>query len=437
MPNPQALASALQSYDGPTMRAYEPSWRDRLASALMGDSRATPERSNFVSGLVGSRGLGSTGNSVADFTPAGAVLQGQEAARSGDAKGVALAAIGALPGVGVGRKAAQVAEDELMLALHNTDARKLGMIEKLGGLPVPSMAITKPEQGFRSFGDISLVGGPEFATPSRGNPVFASDVYSPRFPSLNDDQTKIFRGFNNNGNRMYRPLNLENVVKEMKGGIRGGEGYNYGAGSVRSAVTPQFRSFNSVQNARGKIVSDAEFDPLKEQANERLFALADEFHPYSKYGGSSFQHATNFAETLQDIGKGKFSAWGQDYEDLPPELKAKAHEYLGSLRDMPTEYFEAKPQRGVSLNEFQGAVVPHDAPVEAKDTLRSMGVPKIVEYDREAPGSQQEAFRTFRNSMFSLAPLAAAGAFDDNMHSVLSDYGLLPARNQGQEAPGL
>lgn len=78
------------------MRAYEPTWRDRIGSMIAGDSRS-PERAALAEGLVGSRGLGRTGSSIADFTPAGIPMAAQEAAQDGDARGVALSFLPAAP----------------------------------------------------------------------------------------------------------------------------------------------------------------------------------------------------------------------------------------------------------------------------------------------------------------------------------------------------
>lgn len=64
----------------PGLRPYDPSIRDRAASYLMGDRPSQP-RMNFVEGLLGSRGAGTTGISLADFTPAGIVFGGNEARR--------------------------------------------------------------------------------------------------------------------------------------------------------------------------------------------------------------------------------------------------------------------------------------------------------------------------------------------------------------------
>lgn len=74
------------------LSSYEPTWRDRVAALLMGDERASPARTNFVSGLMGSTGLGSTGLGLIDFTPAGIPLAVQENAKQGDITGAAVAA---------------------------------------------------------------------------------------------------------------------------------------------------------------------------------------------------------------------------------------------------------------------------------------------------------------------------------------------------------
>lgn len=86
------------------MRAYHPTMRDRLAAWLMGDERASVEKSRFVEGLIGSRGMGTTGPGVVDATPLGIPMGLQDAIRAGDPNAVALAI---MPGGGVANKAGQ------------------------------------------------------------------------------------------------------------------------------------------------------------------------------------------------------------------------------------------------------------------------------------------------------------------------------------------
>ncbi len=59
--------------------------------------------------------------------------------------------------------AAELAErvkggDELALQfIHNTRAENIGRYEDFGGLPMPSIAVTKENIPFESFGDISFI----------------------------------------------------------------------------------------------------------------------------------------------------------------------------------------------------------------------------------------------------------------------------------------
>jgi hypothetical protein len=66
----------------PTASAYKPTVRDKIARALVGDSGPYSLRSKLAEGMLGSTGLGSTGNlNVADMTGLGMFLGADEAGR--------------------------------------------------------------------------------------------------------------------------------------------------------------------------------------------------------------------------------------------------------------------------------------------------------------------------------------------------------------------
>ena len=68
---------------------------------------------------------------------------------------------------------------------------------------------------------------------------------------------------------------------------------------------------------------------------------------------------------------------------------------------MPTEYFEAKPQRAVELGEFAGAVVPKGIIKEVEPRLKNLGVREIVPFNPEEEGGQQKALREFSGLHFN------------------------------------
>ena len=94
-----------------------------------------------------------------------------------------------------------------------------------------------------------------------------------------------------------------------------------------------------------------------------------------------------------------FSVLKDQYTNVPDSLKADIQTYFDSLKKMPTEYFEVKPQRAVSIGEFQGAIIPKNTPKEAKDILSKQGIKDIYEYS--TPEERLDLFKKFGNKMFS------------------------------------
>lgn len=100
-----------------------------------------------------------------------------------------------------------------LVAIHNISEDKLKEAIGLGGFPMPSIAITKPEVGHSTFGDISLVFGKETINPTdRRNKVYGEDAWTPTFPTvgykLNEDKTSdIYRRANKAGNLpLFNPV---------------------------------------------------------------------------------------------------------------------------------------------------------------------------------------------------------------------------------------
>jgi hypothetical protein len=395
-----------------------------------------------------------------------------------------------VPGVEAGKE---------MIVHHNISPEKLAKVEKVGGMPVPSIAISNVENPMMGFGNISLIGSKEMATPSAKNPVFGFDAYTARTPNINynidnksaknlknmftdvaDDlpdsdvnrkvyslidnwgdrgyseimkvkflkeegmlpnkkdfdekwkyaqaieqkmsnlkseyadwltafdkklpeagvnvQERLFKGFTNAGNRRYAPATLENFVKEMKGGA-GSENFNYGLGNLRAVASPKFRNLEDVKSARGKIVPAEEFKKVKEEINEAYDALTHRIYKLSDKEGYGYSPT----DILYDIGQArnvnlldKFKSGADD------QLKADIGVFIKKLQKLPSEYFEIKPQRAVSVSEFQGAIIPADTPKRSIDYLRSQGLNDIHFYSNDQ--ERKELFKKFGKSMFMGSP---------------------------------
>ena len=79
-----------------------------------------------------------------------------------------------------------VEETKDLVALHNLTAEKLLKSLELGGLPMPSIAVTKADIPHDNFGEITLILGKDSIDPKKNkkNVVYSADAWTPVFPRV-------------------------------------------------------------------------------------------------------------------------------------------------------------------------------------------------------------------------------------------------------------
>ena len=187
---------------------------------------------------------------------------------------------------------------------------------------------------------------------------------------------KIFNGFTFQGNRKYLKHDLDTVVRLLKKELKDGEGFNYGAPSIRAKNAMQFRTVKQIQDNRDKIISSEAMEKLKEETNDELMRLANETTPFLKYK-SDFGNLDNFTEHIKEaIDTHNFNkVFGENSEYYNSGVNIQPIvDYVNKLRNMPTEYFEGKIQRAVDITEFERAVVPENTPKSVIDWLDKKGI---------------------------------------------------------------
>lgn len=190
---------------------------------------------------------------------------------------------------------------------------------------------------------------------------------------------RIRDGYTPAGKPRYREHNLDNIVKILKKDLVGGESFNYGLGSVRARYTPQLKSLDSIKNHADRLVSTKDFNDIKEQVNSVYSSLQSKIDDYGTFDGWD-----NFDNMLKDVpAMGLDRALSENgFKEVPEDIKGEIAALLKVLAEMPTEYFEAKIERAVKLNEFAGAVVPEDAEAAVIDALRKNGIEDIRFYNK-------------------------------------------------------
>lgn len=192
-----------------------------------------------------------------------------------------------------------------------------------------------------------------------------------QFASLNAKE-KLFNGFTNDGDRRYKAHTLENVISILKKELRGGENFNYGAGSLRAKFTPQFRSVAAIRAAKDTLVSKEQFEAIKDEVNKELIDISDALNTRTDTAIAIFEDAPKMG--LKRAAK----EYGIDLGDTDAQRMAQ---FMTRLRNMPTEYFEGKMLRAMPVKEFKAAVVPEGISAKTLEILNRDGV-KVFTYKK-------------------------------------------------------
>ena len=80
----------------------------------------------------------------------------------------------------------EVGKTKELVAVHNLTEENLKEALELGGMPSPSIAVVKAQDGHSKYGPISLVFGPDSIDPqaNRANRVYGSDAWTPTRPNV-------------------------------------------------------------------------------------------------------------------------------------------------------------------------------------------------------------------------------------------------------------
>jgi hypothetical protein len=200
-----------------------------------------------------------------------------------------------------------------------------------------------------------------------------------------------------------KPYTAEEVLKFMKKS-RGSaqEGGMATPGALRASLTEKLSSLKDIRAQSGKLVGSDEFKNFQNSSYERISDLAESLRPFYKFDSSSFGYSNEVIEMLIESQKRgldrTLSEFG--FEDVPDYALQEIQEVKSYFRNAPTEYFEAKPERLVDIEEFEGAIVPEGTSDDIIQALKDSGI-KIETYADDA--QRLNARKKFGGTAFSVA----------------------------------
>lgn len=207
---------------------------------------------------------------------------------------------------------------------------------------------------------------------------------------------KIYSGRTPMGRPKYIDANRENVLKVMRKPDRGGETFNYGLGTIRAKLTPTLPKSQVAKN-RDKIVTTEQFEKVRDEMQNRFFALAEEFGKYSKYKSDRLDMSSY--DGLADYLAGTWNGFLNNYENVPQSLLDEVQKFKNDIREMPTEYFETKAKGVIDFGEFKYAIVPNNVSPRVTEILKRKGV-EVLMYDAKKEEERTKIMASLGDVLF-------------------------------------
>ena len=202
----------------------------------------------------------------------------------------------------------------------------------------------------------------------------------------------------------------ENIVKAMNQASARGESYwGVGAKGILSVATPRYKSVDAIHADEGRLqnMPEEEYNRLLQELDKRIEGIVADVQKTSgsydmdEIAGLLMENAGQDAMRIQQA----FSRQGYDIDG------GLATEIAGMYRqaaEMPTGYFEAKPQRVVTFDE-PVCIAPDDCPPERLEKMKAAGL-NVIEYEAGNDEQRMEIARSLKGMRFSVdEPQAETG----------------------------
>ena len=205
---------------------------------------------------------------------------------------------------------------------------------------------------------------------------------------------------------------LENIVRAMAETQkeRGGQTFGVTAKTMQAVSTPSYDSIAAIKADSGRLGAvegeayDAAVQKVETQIEQAIRKVMRENKPHSD---NQFDEMEIIGEVMMEAAKGTKTeaaiqrAFQKEDYTISKETAKMVQKLFRDAAALPTEYFEAKPQRAVPFNEAAAVVVPDDLPAGLKKGLEELGA-TVREYKAGDEQSRLEAVNAIPDVQFSI-----------------------------------
>lgn len=268
----------------------------------------------------------------------------------------------------------------------------------------------------------------------------------------NNEDRYTSRGDRRSFEQTHWELNAENLVRAMaQAEERGANIMWYDAGGLLAAATPEYRSISEIHADEGRLqtLEQEAYEGKVMELQQSLDNVVERILQETKHKAYGYQDESQIitealiktaqgGDSLQSIREGMAA---EEY-DIDRATAMQIQELFQQAKEIPTSYFEAKPQRVVGFDEAVALLAPESAPADLMERAEDAGL-RVIRYtgqeDRirvanELPGvkfSVQEELQDIRENGIRGKELASdreetqpedvLGYADDRGEPVLSE----------------
>ena len=184
--------------------------------------------------------------------------------------------------------------------------------------------------------------------------------------------------------QLHNSYTLENLVAAMNAqNARGQDTWGLSASTLMSTATAEYQNLDEVRADKSRLqqIPEEEYKALLEQADgqieEVISRIRQETAAYSDSGygereilGEILLRAAQGKQTAAAIGK----AFAKEGYTIGKDTTQMILNLYKNVAAIPTEYFEAKPQRAVGFDEVRAAILPDNTSSTLIDSLKETGI---------------------------------------------------------------
>lgn len=324
----------------------------------------------------------------------------------------------------------EVERTKELVAVHNLTEENLKEALELGGMPSPSIAVVKAQDGHSKYGPISLVFGPDSIDPqaSRANRVYGSDAWTPTRPNVEYEvNSKAAADFEDT---VYEASQSDFEGKFANSSSLQRIGVDEVSSENREELAQKLQRDTAVQLAYLKAQSEKvepiyrtekeQFDSLGNDSLEKIIEYAGADELKKVFEGGDFDLMDKLADKAADALEEKYThgslegqnrRWQMRINKLRNENRGRLYGLLEHAYKMMTDTSDGKAELDVEATREAIRQAAPEAAVKnwVKEQLGNVLGQKGIRNskDRFTPGGKRRSFTELHNP-YTLESLVAA-----------------------------